>query len=306
MKAVLDETYLPFTEEQLLNHFAKVKRRRECIRNERHLRYYKNSIQLYHQFLAETPETKGKPLTDMKRPCQIEKDERFWVASCMMTMFYNERRLPMLQKLLTDAFGDNPPLTGLASWRECLDGDLELFFETTLPSPLSYRRWLRNHLNERQFIPHVLNAAHGKSNLEGPTHLDAILINPSNGFAVVIEAKVLSDISYQITYDANRNQIARIIDVMLDENKNLCEPLYRRNPERTLFLLLTPEMFKINHSSRLYGSKFNEYKTNLDALASDLPHRKNQNWLMIRRRLGWLTWEDFHRTNSDCCPWLSE
>jgi hypothetical protein len=242
----------------------------------------------------------------MKGPCQIEKDERFWVASCMMTMFYNERRLPMLQKLFTDTFGDKPPLTGLDSWRECLDGDLELFFETTLPSPSSYKTWLQKNVNERQFIPHVLHAAHGKLHLEGPTHLDAMLINPSNGFAVVVEAKVLSDISYQITYDATRNQMARIIDVMLDENNNLCEPLCRRNPERTLFLLLTPEMFKANHSCRLYSSKFNEYKTNLDALATDLPHRKNLNWLMIRRRLGWLTWEDFHRINRDCCPWLSE
>ncbi|MFX1607290.1 MAG: hypothetical protein ACFFDD_15495, partial [Promethearchaeota archaeon] len=224
MKKVLDDTYLPFTEEQLLSHFAKVKHRGKCIRNEKHLSYYKNSIQMYHQFLTDTPELKGTSLTDMKRACQIEKDERFWVASCMMTVFYNERRLPILQKLFTEAFGEKPPLTGLDSWRECLDGDLELFFETTLPSPPSYKAWLRNNLNERQFIPHVLHSAYGKSHLEGPTHLDAMLINPGNGFAVVVEGKVLSDISCQITYDVTRNQMTRIIDVMLDENENLCEP----------------------------------------------------------------------------------
>ncbi|MHA2190380.1 MAG: hypothetical protein ACXAAP_09120 [Candidatus Thorarchaeota archaeon] len=87
MKEVLDGTYLPFTEGQLLNHFAKVKVRTECVRNERHLSYYRNSIQRYHQYLADTPDMKGKPLSEMKSPCQIEKDERFWVASCMMTMF---------------------------------------------------------------------------------------------------------------------------------------------------------------------------------------------------------------------------
>ncbi len=305
MNEVLDGTYLPFTETQLLNHFTKVKYRGECVRNEKHLSYYKNSIQRYHQYLADTPDRKGRPLTEMKGPCQIEKDERFWVASCMMTMFYDERRLQMLQKLFTEVFGGTPPLVGLDSWRECLDGDLELFFEATLPSPPSYKNWLQKNVNERQFIPYVLHAAHKKSHLEGPTHLDAMLINPHNGFAVIVEAKVLSDISYDVTYDATRNQLARVIDVMLDKNDKLCEPLSLRNPERTLFLLLTPEMFKINLSSRLYGSKFTDYKKNLDSLATDLPHRKNLNWLMIRRRLGWLTWEDFHRTNKDCCPWLS-
>jgi hypothetical protein len=309
MNGVLDNRYLPFTEEQLMNHFAKVRYRKECVRNERHLNYYKSSIQRYHQYLAENPDFKSRPLSETKSPCQIEKDERFWIASCLLTMFYEERRLMMLQKLFTDAYGASPPLAGLNSWRECLEGDLVLFFETSLPSPPSYKSWLQKHLNERQLIPHIIASAYSKysiNRLEGPTHLDAILINTSNGFAVVVEAKVLSDISDQITYDAMRNQIARIIDVMMDENKKLCEPLRRRDPERTLFLLLTPEMFKINLSSRLYGSKFTDYKKNPDSLAKDLPHRKNLDWLMIRRRLGWLTWEDFHRTNRDCCPWLSK
>jgi len=304
MKEVLDDTYLPFTEEQLMTHFAKVTYRGECVRNERHLSYYKKSIQLYHRYLTDNPDMKGKPLTEMKRPCQIEKDERFWVASCMMTMFYDERRLQMLQKLFTEAFGGNPPLAGLDSWRECLEGDLALFFETFLPSPPSYKAWLRQNLNEQQLIPHVLSSAYGKRNLEGPTHIDALLINPSNGFAVFVEAKVLSDISYQVTYDAARNQMARILDVILEENTHLCEPLCRRDPKRTLFLLLTPEMFKINPSRRLYGCKFNDYKKNSESIVVEMPHRKNLNWLEIRRRLGWLTWEDFHRTNRNCCPWL--
>ncbi len=304
MNKVLDSTYLPFTEDQLLSHFANVKYRGKCVSNKQHLNYYKDSIQKYQQYLAETPDMRGMSLAKMKKPCQIEKDERFWVASCMMTMFYDERRLQMLQKLFIEAFGETPPLTGLSSWRDCLDGDLKLFFETTLPSPASYKAWLRQSLNMRQFIPHVISSAHGKKNLEGPTHVDALLMNLNNGFAVLIEAKVLSDISCQTTFDATRNQMARIIDVMLEENNNLCDPLCKRNPERSLFLLLTPEMFKINPSRRLYGSKFNDYKKNQESIAVDLPHRKSLDWIKIRRRLGWLTWEDFYRTNNNCCSWL--
>ena len=41
-----------------------------------------------------------------------------------------------------------------------------------------------------------------------------MLIN-ENGFSVLIEAKVMSDISCDVTYDSMRNQLARIIDVML-------------------------------------------------------------------------------------------
>ncbi len=306
MKELLDGTYLPFTEEQLLNHFAKVKRSSKCIRNEKPLNYYKKSIQRYHRYLAgKGKDRKGKPLKETKKPCQIEKDERFWVASCMMTIFYNERRVQLLQQLFTRAFGEDPPLAGFDSWRECLEGELELFFEPTLPSPPSYKTWLSQNLNKQQFIPYVLDGAYGKKHLEGPTHVDALLMNPSNGFAVIVEAKVLSDISYDVTYDATRNQIARIIDVILDKNKTRCEPLSWRDPDKTLFLLLTPEMFKIKPARRLYGYKFREYKENPNSIASDLPHRVGLDWENICRRLGWLTWEDFHSTNGDCCPWLS-
>ncbi len=306
MNKILDDSYLPFTKEQLLHHFTKIRKRNKCVRNDKQQNYYRKSIKKYHRFLANKQERKGMPLSKTKSPCQIEKDERFWIASCMMTLFYDEEREKMLQRLFTQAFGRTPPVSGLNSWQDCLKGGLELFFEAILPSPLTYKTWLSRNLNERHFIPYVLNGAYGKMNLEGPTHVDALLINPSNGFALIIEAKVLSDISYQITYDATRNQMTRTIDVMLEENSHLCEPLYRRDPEKTLFLLLTPKLFKKNLSSRLYGYKFTDYKKNPDSIAADLPHRTNQDWSKISQRLGWLTWEDFRRVNRDCCKWLSE
>jgi len=306
MNEILDDTYLPFTEKQLFSHFAKVRPRKECVRNEKHLNHYKKSVQRYHQYLEDNPDIKGKPLKETKNPCQIEKDEKFWVASCMMTLFYDKERLQMLQQLFTEAFGRTPPLEGLDSWRECLDGELALFFESALPSPRSYKLWLSENLSNRHFIPHVLSSANGKKTLEGATKTDALLVNPNNGFAVIIEAKVLSDISLDVEYDVTRNQLARNIDVMLEENNHLCEPLCRRNPEKTLFLLLTPEIFKINPSHRLYGYKFNDYKENPESLDIDLPHRKDWDWRKISHRLGWLTWEDFHRTSKDCCSWLSK
>jgi len=301
---MMHSIYLPFSEQQLLSHFADVRKNGVCSKNVRHLRYYKDNIKRYDQYLANNPNRKGKSISDMRKPCQIEKDERFWIAACMMTIFYSLSRKQELIKLFTVAYGDFPPIRELNSWAECFGEELHLFFEPNLPSSSSYKEWLLNNLNKRQFIPYVLESAEGKVNLEGATNVDAILLNSKNGFAVIIEAKVLSDISYEITYDTMRNQIARNIDVMLEKNKGLCYPLNKRDPEKTLFLLITPKLFKKNSSSRLYGYKFNEYKTNPASLSADLPHRENCDWQNITSRLGWLTWEDCKDVNKDCCRWL--
>ena len=296
--------YLPFTEQQLVSHFADVRQKGKCTANATPLTYYKNSIQNYTTYLANKPYRPGKSLKELKKPCQIEKDERFWIAACLMTIFYSQSRRQELTTLLRSAYGDLPPVRGLNAWEECFNEDLHLFFEAKLPSPSSYKEWLLRNLTERQFIPYVLDSADGKVNLEGATNVDALLLNSRNGFAIIIEAKVVSDISYEITYDTMRNQIARNIDVMLEENKGLCYPLDKRAPEKTLFLLITPKLFKDNPSSRLYGYTFKEYNTNPEALSGDLPHREHCDWQNISSRLGWLTWEDFTRVRKDCCRWL--
>lgn len=300
---MMHSTYLPFTEQHLLSHFADVRRNGNCVKNKEHLKYYKDSIQRYNKYLADNPERLGKSIKEMRTPCQIEKDERFWTASCLMTIFYSQDRSQKLTKLFKNAYGNIPPFREITSWVECFGEELQLFFEPNLLSPMSYKEWLQNNITKRQFIPYVLDSTEGKVNLEGAAIVDAILLNPRNGFAVIIEAKVLSDISYEITYDTMRNQIARNIDVMLEGNKKLCDPLDKRDPDKTLFLLVTPKLFKDNPSSRLYGYKFNEYKTNPRSLLADLPHRENCDWQSISSRLGWLTWEDFKSVNKDCCPW---
>ncbi|MGV9169153.1 MAG: hypothetical protein ACOC38_04340 [Promethearchaeia archaeon] len=303
---ILDCKYLPFTEDQLLHHIAKVKVEGECITPKENLDYYRNSVKRYHEYLANNPDREGKPVSEMRHPCQVERDERIWLASCMMTMYYYEKRQQMLEHLFIKAFGDKPPVSGLDSWSECLAGNLELYFEANLPPPDSYSEWLSQNLHNRHLIRHVFSSANGKKNLEEPTKVDALLINPGNGFAVIVEAKVLSDISYQTPYDATRNELARAIDVMLEENDDLCEPLCERIPEKSLVLLLTPEMFKNNPTRRLYGYKLLDYKQNPNSMPLELSHRKNQNWEKVLPRLGWLTWEDFYRTNNDCCSWLSD
>ena len=92
---------------------------------------------------------------------------------------------------------------------------------------------------------------------------------------------------------------------MLDNNsKNF--PLDKRDPKKTLFLLLTPKLFKDNPSSRFYGYKMRDYtdpNRGVEFLHEDLPHRTKEELKDVPDRIGWLTWEDFKQVNSKCSPW---
>lgn len=304
-ETILHPTYLPFSEDQLKAHFASVRQNGKPVKTgDAHIETFKRSINAYETYLAKNPSRIRASISEMRRPCQIEKDETFWTASCLMTLYYSNDRVKELSFLFTKAYGASPPIFGLDRWEDCFSGELYLFFETNLPSPRSYKQWLRQNLRNRQFISYILESDNGTKNLEGPTNVDALVLNAENGFAVIIEAKVLSDISCQITYDVMRNQIARNIDVMLEKNPSLCPPLKNRDPEKTLFLLLTPRLFKEIPASRFYGFKLNDYKSHPETIGLDLPHRKDYDWKKISQRLGWLTWEDCREVNRKCCPWL--
>jgi len=148
--------------------------------------------------------------------------------------------------------------------------------------------------------------ANSRARLEGFTHADAVLVSEASGFAVIFEAKVSADISYEITFDMMRNQIGRYVDVMLEHPTEKSPPLGKRLPEKTLFILVTPQMFRDKCRSRLYGRLMNEYWKDPEKLREDLPHRGHLDCAGITRRLGWISWED---CNSEAilpgaCAWL--
>jgi len=303
--------YLPFKEDVLIKHFAPVGK--ECKANKDQLNYYMRSIENYKEYKKKNNNISGKPLSETSRPCQIQKDERFWTVNTLLNIFYSKNRVNELCILFEKAFGKKVPTSiKIDNWKECFISDnLKLYFEVDLPSPVRYKEKLcslykNGKIQEHQIIPFVLASTHGKKVLEGSTQVDALIVNQDSGFNVLIEAKVLSDISIGITYDVVRNQIARNIDVMLESNERLCDPLDKRNPDKSLFLLITPKLFKNNPSSRLYGYKIREYQDRnkgVDALKRDLPHRTKEELKNIPSRIGWLTWEDFKEVNNKCSPW---
>jgi hypothetical protein len=198
---VLHEIYLPFSEEQLREHFAPVGTDKTSA--DRHLDYYRKSVQAYRDWVTNPPA--GSPARQAqakRRALQMQKDERFWlIVTALMGIFHSRQRLPLAAALLRRCLGDVPHMDGLSSWEQALapEQDLRLFFEVSLPTPPEYRQELAQHLEERVLVCHVTQtarkAAQGRHALEGATKVDAMLIAPGTGFAVLFEAKVLADAS---------------------------------------------------------------------------------------------------------------
>ena len=315
MESELEPTYLPFSGAQLTECLATAAQSAKSHASESEdaetgrvgIKYYTTSINNYSEYKKD-PKL-YRTIAKSKFPRQIEKDERFWTAATLMAFKYSESPGENWSNLLGRCFGpERPPVGNFESWREAVGNNPTLLLEAPMPSPRVYSYWLRERLHERQIIQYVFDAvpANPEARLEGFTHADAIIVNPSNGFSVVFESKVLSDISTEITFDCMRNQIARIIDVMLerpDPEGHALDALSRRQRDLTCFVLLTPKLFQRNPWSRLYGRVIREYQSDPQALSRDLPHRRD-NLDAVSRRLGWLTWEDCKSVLPSACPWL--
>lgn len=245
---------------------------------------------------------------------QMEKDERFWVTSALLSLLHDDEGGTTAAQRFAALLRRSglPELPGHGPWEQALQGPLELYFEASLPSPPSYKDWLQENLRERALVPYVReSAAAPHAQLEGSTKVDALLLAPSTGASVLFEAKVLSDVSKDITFDVARNQLARLVDVSLEPGK--AGPLQARDPDKTCVVLLTPELLRGAHvddvdhplrRSRLYGWLFDAYReTRL--LQAHLEHRREpERVTSAARRLGWAAWEDCRSVVPSACSWL--
>ena len=292
---MIHPTYLPFSREQLLPHFS----------DEKHLDYFVSSAIRYSEYMARFGATRsGMPITsEVRLNRQVEKDERFWTACCLKTVFDHAA----FAAALRSAFGDKPPLATFATWDECVGvrSDQDLRFEVAVSSPRAYRESLRLRFQTTgaaaHLIPYVVDAAQGRTAFEGPTKVDAVFVNRKNGFCVLFEAKVLSDISCDVTFDPVRNQLARNVDVMVDDAEG---GFLSPDPAKRLFCLLTPQVYKDKPTTRFYGLLYHEYKNNPGTLAGHLSHCNAAVLTGAASRLGWLTFEECLNVCPTCCPWL--
>jgi hypothetical protein len=305
MSEVIHKTYLPYTAEEVAPYLA------EAIHPGARdgVNYFIESIGRYNEYHSNANIPAGDLRKSMRVARQFEKDERFWTAACLIKFEKAQSTLKWIE-LLKKAFDGRPsPLN--SSWEDLVAEPLKIRLEAPLPSPAVYVEWLKKNVSNRNFIPYVIEAAKQKRvRLEGFTHADAIAVCEKTGFGVVFEAKATADQSYSVSFDLMRNQIARVIDVMLEPPAgNPNSPLSKRKAEETLFVLLTPGVFKKHWRSRLYGWLMHDYQENPGALARDLPHRSSFtecDWERLSKRIGWLSWEDCNAVLPQTCPWFKD
>ncbi len=288
----IDPTYLPFSADDLRPHFL--------ADADANVAYFVQSAAKYAAYARAMASGDVPPLA-AKHACQIEKDERFWTASALKHLAASRAGIC---GLLVQAFGERPPFDSHASWEHFVGQGMRLILEAAIPSPKAYTDWLRENAARRHLVPYVRAAALRSSRaLEGPTHVDGVFLNEVEGTAVMIEAKVLSDVSSAVSFDTFRNQLVRNLDVLLDRSSSNAT-LARRDPKKTVFLLLTPRVFKEQSHTRLYGWLYHNYRQDPRALARDLPHRTDLDTTDLACRLGWITFEDINSAIPGACRWL--
>jgi len=246
-----------------------------------------------------------------KRIKQINHDESWLTLIACYSIFGNQKIIKKPQLVAINGILNSAGLGNRFNFT-CIS---KVRVEVKLPEIREYRNYLKHifekdnlHLypDRKKIIEDKLK--NNNASFEGNTNLDLLIEGISNNkkTTIFIEAKFLSDISYQIKYNPVRDQIIRNIDCGIDYINN---KKYAENFEDFYFMLLTPKMFRTKKfgknketelatigatSSRLYCYKMNEYK-NFRSLKELLPHRKLQNneWATISENIGWLTFEDF-------------
>jgi len=153
----------------------------------------------------------------------------------------------------------------LANVHEALEEPVYLSLERLLQSPEGYRKWLANEVGKH---PLRYVREQGKKHiskrqpLEGMTHVDVAIETKS--LLVLVEVKFTSDISPEIDFDANRNQLARTIDAGISEAE--------RKGKQLVVLLCSPSEF-YRKKSRLYYYKVEEY-ADFGKIAEDIRWRE--------------------------------
>lgn len=160
----------------------------------------------------------------------------------------------------------------LANINQSVDSVVSVGLEKQYPPPAGYLSWLRNDVKNHP-VRYIRKQAihHIKENkpLESRTHVDALI--ETNKLIIFFEMKFTSDISDNTTFNPNRNQLARLIDIGLE--------VAEKKGKKLLVFLSTPSTL-YSLKSRLYYYKIQEYS----------------NPLMIQKDIAWRPVKDIEDT----------
>jgi len=155
---------------------------------------------------------------------------------------------------------------------------MELHFEKDLPPPNKYMRWLSEEAKKHP-IRYIRKQAETRRIFEGFTQIDAMI--KTDNLLVLFETKFTSDISAYTKFGIVRNQIARIIDVGIDEARRLNKKL--------VVLLCTPsKLYEVQ--GRLYCYKMQEY-SKISNIQKDIPWRTSDEISKNMLKATWISLE---------------
>jgi hypothetical protein len=141
------------------------------------------------------------------------------------------------------------------------------------------------HLYPDRNLKIVIKLTDNKASFEGNTNIDLVIEGTSNSKKTVcfIEAKFLSDISYQIKYNPVRDQIIRNIDCGIDHILENHFKGIKTSFADFYFFLLTPGIFRPELFGKMKGSVYDRF----DACSSRLycyKMKEYKDWRNIKNR----------------------
>lgn len=105
--SVIHPRYLPFSREQMAQHFTG--------EVEGNVGYFQRSADRYREFSQKFP-SPLQPLSRSRQDRQMEKDERFWTAASLKAVFERDDRVSCFGEILRRTFGARPPLDAFDTW----------------------------------------------------------------------------------------------------------------------------------------------------------------------------------------------
>jgi hypothetical protein len=197
-------------------------------------------VKKYRNWVATANEVRAKDLLDSKLN-QYDKAEELITFYTFAPIELRKDKNDVVEEILK-----------LGEIHETIEKLEKISFEKLYKSPNAFLNWLNKKVvsNPIRYVRMKgrQNVAKGKP-LEGKTHVDVVI--ETKRLVVLVEVKFTSDISYQIDYYPIRNQLARNIDVGIEEAK--------KKGKRLVVLLCTPEEL-FNKKSRFYYYKIKDYK----------------------------------------------
>ena len=232
--------------------------------------FSKARIQKYRTWVVNANKARANNSMD-KKLNQFDKAEELITFYTFAALELREDKKEVTEKILK-----------LANITKSIDEPVILSFEKQFTPPAGYLKWLNKNVSKHpvNYIRKLgkEHVAKGKR-LEGNTHVDAVL--ESKNFLILVEVKFTSDISCEVTFDPNRNQLARNIDVGLAEAK--------KKDKQLIVLLSSPSEF-YNKRNRLYYYKIQEY-TNFNEIKKDIEWRYIEEIEKYLLKVAWIPLE---------------